>query len=126
MHKTANYAKEHPFLLGTQVLGGALSLGCLAAPAALGPLGFAVTGPVAGSLAAAWQASMPLAQAGSLFSALQGAAMGGSAMSGLWAVSGGSAVVLGGLTAMSALFSPSEMEDIFRRVYRKGYVKPVL
>jgi len=126
MDKTANYAKEHPFLFGSQVLGGTLSLGFLAAPAALGALGFAATGPVAGSIAAAWQASMPLAQAGSLFSWLQGAAMGGPALGGLWAVAGGGATVVGGLTAMSALFSPSEMEDIFQRVYRNGYVKPKL
>ncbi|MCJ1248403.1 hypothetical protein MMC30_005620 [Trapelia coarctata] len=124
--KTGNYAKEHPFLFGSQFLGGTLSLGFLAAPFTLGAVGFAATGPVAGSLAAAWQASMPLAQAGSLFSWLQGAAMGGPAFGGLLAAAGSGATIVGGLTAMSALFSPSEMEDIFQRVYRKGYVKPML
>jgi len=69
---------------------------------------------------------MPLVQAGSLFSWLQGAGMGGSALGGLWAAAGSGAAAVGGITAMSAVFGPSEMEDIFQRSYRKGYVKAIL
>lgn len=123
VNKTANYAKEHPFIVGAQVLSPALCVIPLAAPAALG---FAATGPVRGSIAAAWQASMPLVQAGSPFSWFQSVAMGGRALGGLRAAAGSVAAAVTGITALSALFSPSEMEDIFRRFYRKVCVKPKL
>lgn len=50
-------------------------------PAILGAIGFSGIGPVAGSIAAAWQASIGSVIAGSFFSILQSAAMGGAAMS---------------------------------------------
>ena len=46
----------------------------------LGAMGFSAVGPVAGSIAAGWQASLGSVVSGSLFSFLQGAAMGGAAM----------------------------------------------
>ena len=55
------------------------ALSC-AMPAILGALGFGVSGPVLGSIAAGWQASMGTVAAGSLFVFLQSAAMGGAAM----------------------------------------------
>ncbi|OJZ79942.1 hypothetical protein ASPFODRAFT_65994 [Aspergillus luchuensis CBS 106.47] len=45
-------------------------------PVILGAIGFSASGPVAGSLAAAWQSSIGEVQAGTLFATLQGAAMG--------------------------------------------------
>lgn len=63
----------------------------------LGAAGFAATGPVAGSAAAAWQSSVGLVQAGSLFAWCQSAAMGGAAVSGI--VAGGAA---GGSVALAA------------------------
>lgn len=69
---------------------------------------------------------MPLVQARSPFSWLQGAAMGGSALREFLAATGSGAAVLGGMTVLSAFFSPSEMEDIFQKVYQKGYVTPRL
>jgi hypothetical protein len=49
----------------------------------LGPAGFAAVGPAAGSAAAAWQASIGVVHAGSLFAWCQSAAMGGAALSGI-------------------------------------------
>ena len=52
--------------------------------------------------------------------------MGGSALGGFLAATGSGAAVLGGMTVLSAFFSPSEMEDIFQKVCQKGYVTPRL
>lgn len=46
----------------------------------LGYVGFTAAGPAAGSAAAAWQASIGVVRAGSLFSWCQSAAMGGTAL----------------------------------------------
>lgn len=62
------------------IAGITLSALCLATPAILGAIGFSATGPVVGSVAAGWQASIGSVVAGSLFSFLQSAAMGGAAM----------------------------------------------
>ncbi len=48
-------------------------------------MGFGVAGPVAGSAAAAWQSSLGLVEAGSIFAWCQSAAMGGAAVSGILA-----------------------------------------
>ena len=75
---------------------------CLAMPAILGAIGFSATGPVLGSVAAGWQASIGSVAAGSLFSFLQSAAMGGAAM-GLFTgvgILGGVIAVCGGLTTI--------------------------
>lgn len=71
-----------------------MALGC-ATTAILGAIGFSAVGPVAGSIAAGWQATMGSVVAGSLFSFFQGAAMGGAAL-GLFAGVG----ALGGLVAL--------------------------
>ena len=49
----------------------------------LGLVGFTAAGPAAGSAAAAWQASMGVVEAGSLFAWCQSAAMGGAALGGI-------------------------------------------
>lgn len=55
------------------------ALAC-ASPAILAAMGFSAVGPVAGSLAAGWQAGIGSVAAGSLFAFLQSAAMGGAAI----------------------------------------------
>ena len=71
------------------------------ASATLPILGFSSIGPVTGSIAAGWQASMGSVVAGSFFSLLQSAAMGGAAMgvfAGVGAL-GGAVVVAVGLAS---------------------------
>ena len=70
------YAKKHPYLFTLQIIGVTLVLISICL---LPVLGFGAAGPVAGSLAASWQASMGTVAAGSTFAFLQSAAMGGTA-----------------------------------------------
>ena len=79
----SNYAKAHPILTGIQVVGLTLSAVSFLAVPVLGVVGFTAAGPAAGSVAAAWQASIGAVRAGSLFAWCQSAAMGGTALSGI-------------------------------------------
>ena len=90
----------------------------------LGLAGFAASGPVAASAAAAWQSSIGIVQAGSLFSFCQSAAMGGAAVNGIIAcgAAGGGvamaatgAAVAGGQTELT----PERMKEMFLKLYRK-------
>ncbi|KAI4121001.1 MAG: hypothetical protein LQ338_006624, partial [Usnochroma carphineum] len=88
------------------ILGGSMLfvLAC-ATPAILGAIGFSAIGPVAGSIAAGWQATMGSVAAGSLFAFLQSAAMGGPAM-GLFVgigASGGAIAVAAGLASLEGV-----------------------
>ncbi|PKY09069.1 hypothetical protein P168DRAFT_30397 [Aspergillus campestris IBT 28561] len=74
-----NVIREHPKSLAVGSTGLALAAAPITGPVILGAVGFSATGPVAASLAAAWQSSLGAVQAGSLFATLQGAAMGGAA-----------------------------------------------
>lgn len=74
-----NVAREHTTALAVGSTGLALATAPITGPAVLGTIGFSATGPVAASFAAAWQSSIGIVQAGSLFAILQGAAMGGAA-----------------------------------------------
>ena len=78
-----NHAQEHPSVFILQATGLLLSTAALFTLPVLGALGFGALGPVAGTTAAAWQASLGLVQAGSLFAWCQSAAMGGAALSGI-------------------------------------------
>jgi hypothetical protein len=63
-------------------------------------VGFGAAGPVAGSAAAAWQSSLGLVQAGSLFSWFQSAAMGGAAVGGILATGlAGAGIAVGAAVA---------------------------
>ncbi|OJJ65670.1 hypothetical protein ASPBRDRAFT_49603, partial [Aspergillus brasiliensis CBS 101740] len=73
-----SFAREHTALAFGST-GLALATAPIAGPAILGAAGFGATGPVAASLAAIWQSSIGVVQAGSLFATLQSAAMGGAA-----------------------------------------------
>ncbi|KAE8382750.1 hypothetical protein BDV26DRAFT_253075 [Aspergillus bertholletiae] len=72
-------SRDHPKALAAGSAGLALAMVPITGPLVLGAVGFSATGPVAASLAAAWQSSIGCVQAGSLFATLQGAAMGGAA-----------------------------------------------
>lgn len=97
----------------------------LAAVPLLGAAGFAAaTGPVAGTAAAAWQSSIGVVQAGSLFAWCQSAAMGGAAVNGIIAcgVTGGSVALAatGGAVARGkVVLTPEKMKELFLAVYRK-------
>ena len=70
-----HYSQWSP-LLAAVVTGAAVTFG---APVVLGYVGFSAVGPVAGTAAAAWQASIGSVAAGSLFATLQSTAMAGVA-----------------------------------------------
>ncbi|KAL3479212.1 hypothetical protein BJX99DRAFT_255741 [Aspergillus californicus] len=72
-------AREHTTALAIGSTGLALATAPVTGPAVLSTIGFSAVGPVAASFAAAWQSSIGIVQAGSLFATLQGAAMGGAA-----------------------------------------------
>ncbi|EHL01805.1 hypothetical protein M7I_2157 [Glarea lozoyensis 74030] len=79
-----------------------ISTTALAAPAALGVVGFSAIGPVGGSIAAGLQASYGAVPAGSVFALCQSVAMGGTTVAGtstalIAAGGGGVAVVAGAL-----------------------------
>lgn len=120
------YARAHPFLLTSQIVGGVGVIASLVALPVLGAVGFvAVSGPVVpGSAAAAWHSSIGLVQAGSWFSWCQSAATGGAAVNGIVALgAGGGSValaatgagVIGGQTALT----PEKLKEMFLSVYRK-------
>ncbi|KAE8363036.1 hypothetical protein BDV27DRAFT_130505 [Aspergillus caelatus] len=70
--------REHSTALAVGGAGLALATAPVTGPAVLGAVGFSSTGPVAASLAAAWQSSIGIVQAGTWFATLQSAAMGGA------------------------------------------------
>lgn len=73
-----NYVREHPWEI-TFALLSILSISIV--PIILPAIGFSAIGPVAGSLAAAWQSSIGIVAAGTPFGFLQSTAMGGAAAS---------------------------------------------
>lgn len=79
IHFGQTVAQEHTTALAVGSTGLVLATAPITGPAVLGAIGFSTTGPVAASLAATWQSSIGVVQAGSLFATLQGAAMGGAA-----------------------------------------------
>ena len=76
---TSSIIRQHTTALAVGSTGLALATAPITGPALLGVIGFSTSGPVVASLAAAWQSSIGVVQAGSLFATLQGAAMGGAA-----------------------------------------------
>ncbi|THV45641.1 hypothetical protein BGAL_0465g00030 [Botrytis galanthina] len=98
-----SYIKNHPYRFGFQVLGGAVTIASVAAVPVLGAVGFSAAGPIAGSAAAAWQSSIGLVEAGSIFAWCQGAAMGGAAVGGIIGAGVGGAGILAGASSLGAL-----------------------
>lgn len=115
----SNHAKEHPYLTAFKAAGMTLSVASLLAVPVLGVVGFASAGPVAGSVAAAWQSSIGVVQAGSLFAWCQSAAMGGAAlgvieMAGVAGFAGAAGATLASVSNVPGL------EEIFKRFYRRA------
>jgi len=110
--KAGAYIQKHPVLFGFQVLGGVASLASLIALPILGAVGFAAAGPIAGSAAAGWQASIGLVEAGSLFAWCQSAAMGGAAVGGILATGLTGAGVAVSATVAGALDIVANVEVI--------------
>lgn len=110
---TKKYAKAHPVLTGLQIVGTTLSILSFCAVPALGAIGFTAAGPAANSVAAAWQASIGVVKAGSIFAWCQSAAMGGGALGGIQA-----AGVAG--TALTRVGDLPELVESFRRSFRKS------
>ena len=79
----SNCAKAHPLLTGIHVVDLGLSAISFLVIPVLGAIGFTVAGPVAGSAAAAWQASIGAVQAGSPFAWCHSTAMSGAAVGGV-------------------------------------------
>lgn len=127
------YAKAHPFLLASQVAGGVVMTASVIALPGLGLAGFAATGPVAGTAVTAWQSSIGIVQAGSLFAWCQSAAMGGgAAVNGIiacGAVGGSVALVAtgGAIAGGQTVLTPEKMKEMFLMAYRKenSGLKPV-
>lgn len=81
-------------------------------------------GPLAGSAAAAWQSSLGLAQAGSIFAWCQSAAMGGAAIGGIvgTGLAGGSIAVAATIEGVLNGESRDEIPDLkpcFLRKWRE-------
>lgn len=119
-----SYARAHPYLLASQIVGGVAMIASVAALPVLGLAGFAAEGPLIGSAAAAWQSSIGVVQAGSLFTWCQSAAMGGAAINGIVAggvAGGGVAVAASGAAAAGGqqVLTPEELKMLFLRAYRK-------
>jgi hypothetical protein len=84
LRAAGKYIKEHPVSFTLQAVGILAVTASVVAVPVLGAAGFAATGPVAGSAADAWQSSIGLVEAGSLFAWCQSASMGGAALNGIF------------------------------------------
>jgi len=80
---SGKYIKDHPVQFALQTTGAVIFTTSIIALPVLGAAGFTAAGPAAGSAAAAWQASIGLVEAGSVFAWCQSAAMGGAALNGI-------------------------------------------
>ena len=99
----AAYARKNPLLFSLQVSGVVVAGTALLTPTIIGAAGFSTAGPVAGSAAAGWQASMGAVPAGSAFAWLQSAAMGGAAAQNVTATGVAGATAAGAATVARAV-----------------------
>ena len=109
------WIRAHPYQTAGIVGGTILFILACCTPAILAAAGFSSIGPVAGSAAAAWQASMGSVAAGSLFAFLQSAAMGGAAMGvfvGVGAAGGGIAITAG---LAASHVTVEKVEGVFKK-----------
>jgi Interferon-induced 6-16 family len=114
--RLGKHIKDNPITFGLQALGGTAVVASLVAVPVLGFVGFSAAGPVAGSAAAAWQASVGLVEAGSLFAWCQSAAMGGAAFNGILALGATGAGVVG---VSSLGGSTKEVREKFKKAFEK-------
>ena len=111
-HQIDSYVQTHPFHVAAAAIGIGLPI---VSSSVLPLLGFGALGPGAGSIAAGWQASIGNVAAGSLFSTLQSAGMGGAA-AGIFTGIGvtGGVVTTGTVTSMVTEKLGFELEDAGR------------
>lgn len=105
------YISAHPLRFGVQCAGAAVGIAAAVAVPVLGAAGFGALGPVAGSSAAVWQASIGAVEAGSLFAWCQSAAMGGAAVNG---------IVAAGVTGGGVLLSSTAAGMLMNEAVNKG------
>lgn len=125
----SSYIKAHPYLFAAQLTGVLLSTAAVVTLPIVGAVGFGALGPVGGSAAAAWQASLGFVEAGSLFAWCQSAAMGGTAVNAIIATGAAG----GGVAAFATAAAAGQSETLnvdglmktFREVYRRGNYKDV-
>ncbi len=92
-----SYAHEHPWETAFALLS---ILSILVVPVILPAIGFSALGPVAQSIAAAWQSSLGIVAAATPFAFLQSAAMGGAAAGVFYGAGVAGLAVLGGKKAV--------------------------
>jgi hypothetical protein len=111
------YVHDNPFRFALQATSAVTGVAALATIPVLGAIGFGAIGPVAGSVAAGWQAAIGAVEAGSLFALCQSAAMGGVAATGLVA-----AGATGGAVAAVASTLPdlASLTATFTSRFRRG------
>ena len=119
-----SYINAHPYLFALQTTGVLAGTVAAVTPAILVAAGFGALGPVAGSAAAGWQASLGIVEAGSLFAWCQSAAMGGAAVNTVIATGaaggGVAALVTAGIAGQSGTADMDELMEKFKEVYRRG------
>jgi hypothetical protein len=95
--QTGEIIQKNPYT--TAVVGGtAVAIGTtIAVPVAFSAVGFTALGPAAGTYAASWMSSIGVVQAGTWYSAIQSAGMGGAYAA---TVQGGAAAVTGVATTL--------------------------
>jgi hypothetical protein len=117
LRATGNYIKEHPVSFTLQAVGVLAMTASVVAVPVLGAAGFAATGPVAGSAAAAaWQSSIGLVEAGSLFAWCQSAAMSGAALNGIFSFG----VAGAGVARVATVPVIPGFAEKFKSVFRRG------
>ena len=120
---TTDYLRAHPYHI--PAAGVAITAGALAAPWILGAAGFSAAGPVAGSIAAGWQSSLGVVQAGSLFAWCQSAVMGGYAAQTITAASVAGMGIAGAGTGANLLVkqlgkNKVDLQRAFEEGFRRG------
>lgn len=122
-----SYIKAHPYLFAFQVTGALFSTAAAVTLPIFGAVGFSALGPVAGSAAAGWQASLSIVEAGSRFTWCQSATMGGAAVNAIIATgaAGGGVTVLATAAAagQSGTLDVDGLMKKFREVYRRGHFR---
>jgi len=112
--KFRQHIDDNPARFALQVTGAVISTAAFITVPIPGAVGFSALGPVAGSVAVGWQASIGPVE-GSLFALCQSAAMGGAVAIGLASTEAGAAAAA---LRASRLPGVSGLRDIFIRRFR--------
>ena len=115
--KLRRHVQDNPTRFALEVASATIGVVAFATIPVLGVIGFSALGPVGGSIAAGWQASIGAVEAGSLFAFCQSAAMGGAAASGLMSAGSVSTAMA---VAASRLPNALSQRETFIRKFRRG------